>query len=50
VCDLQGHAAYVHQVAFSHDGSRLVTCSGDFPVRVWDSTGMCFPRISPFRE
>ena len=28
---------YVHAVAWSPDGTRLVSGSGDFTVRVWDS-------------
>jgi WD40 repeat protein len=37
VAELRGHRAYVHAVAFSPDGTRLASCSGDFTVRVWDS-------------
>ena len=37
VAELDGHAAYVHQIAFSPDGTRLVSGSGDFSVPVWDS-------------
>jgi WD40 repeat protein len=37
VAELDGHAAYVHQIAFSPDGTRLASGSGDFSVRIWDS-------------
>jgi hypothetical protein len=37
VAELRGHADYVHAVAWSPDGARLVSGSGDFTVRVWDS-------------
>ncbi|KAG8713891.1 hypothetical protein FRC08_012674 [Ceratobasidium sp. 394] len=34
---LEGHSAYVDSVAFSHDGSRIVSGSLDGTVRVWDA-------------
>jgi WD40 repeat protein len=34
---LHGHTDYVHAVAWSPDGTRLVSGSGDYTVRVWDS-------------
>src|SRR5262249_1685724 len=37
VAELHGHTDYVHAVAWSPDGTRLVSGSGDFTVRVWDS-------------
>ena len=37
VAELHGHMAYVHALAWSPDGTRLVSGSGDFTVRVWDS-------------
>ena len=37
VAELRGHTDYVHAVAWSPDGTRLVSGSGDFTVRVWDS-------------
>ena len=37
---LRGHETYVRSVAFSHDGSRIVSGSSDRTIRVWDvSTG-----------
>jgi WD40 repeat protein len=37
VAELRGHDAYVHAVDWSPDGTRLISASGDFTVRVWDS-------------
>ena len=37
VAELHGHDAYVHAVAWSPDGTRLISASGDGTVRVWDS-------------
>jgi WD40 repeat protein len=35
---LKGHTLVVHDVAFSRDGLRLATSSGDHTVRLWDLT------------
>jgi WD40 repeat protein len=35
--ELNGHTDYVHAVAFSPDGTRLASGSGDHTVRIWDS-------------
>src|SRR5262249_45049874 len=37
VAELRGHEAYVHAVDWSPDGTRLISASGDFTVRIWDS-------------
>jgi len=37
VAELRGHTDYVHAVAFSPDGTQLVSGSGDSTVRVWDT-------------
>jgi WD40 repeat protein len=37
VAELRGHEDYVHAVAWSPDGTRLISGSGDYTVRVWDS-------------
>src|SRR5205823_1897137 len=34
--ELQGHAGHVNGVAFSPDGTRIVSGSGDRTVKVWD--------------
>ncbi|KAL4071250.1 hypothetical protein V8B97DRAFT_436951 [Scleroderma yunnanense] len=34
---LEGHRDYVRSVAFSHDGTRIVSGSNDGTVRVWDT-------------
>jgi WD40 repeat protein/serine/threonine protein kinase len=37
VAELRGHEDYVHAVAWSPDGTRLISASGDRTVRIWDS-------------
>ena len=37
VAELRGHTDYVHTVDWISDGTRLVSGSGDFTVRVWDT-------------
>jgi WD40 repeat protein len=37
VAELRGHNDYVHAVAWSPDGTRLLSASGDHTVRIWDS-------------
>jgi WD40 repeat protein/serine/threonine protein kinase len=32
-----GHAKKIYRIAFSHDGSRLVTASADHTARTWDA-------------
>ena len=34
---VSGHEAAVNDVAVSNDGAKVVTCSGDKTVRVWDA-------------
>jgi len=36
--ELSGHSAKVRYAAWSPDGSRIVTTSGDRTARVWDAT------------
>ncbi|KAK0719400.1 NACHT domain-containing protein, partial [Lasiosphaeris hirsuta] len=33
---LQGHSSQVWSVAWSHDSTRLASCSGDKTVKIWD--------------
>ena len=35
--DLKGHTGTVTSVAFSPDGTRIVTGSGDQTAKVWDA-------------
>jgi WD40 repeat protein len=35
-CELQGHSQYVNSVAFSNDGSHVVSGSHDKTVRIWN--------------
>jgi WD40 repeat protein len=37
VARLQGHTSYVWSLAFSPDGATLVSGSGDYTVRLWDT-------------
>jgi WD40 repeat protein len=34
---LRGHSSFVDSVAFSSDGKRLATASGDKTAKVWDA-------------
>ena len=34
---LKGHQGFVNHVAFSRDGSRIVTTSDDYSARLWDA-------------
>src|SRR5439155_20146064 len=38
VLTLRGHSSGVRSVAFSRDGNRLASASGDRSVRVWNAT------------
>ncbi|WP_353259971.1 caspase family protein, partial [Prochlorothrix hollandica] len=38
-CRIQGHTANVYSVAFSPDGSRIVSGSSDNTIRLWDLQG-----------
>ena len=37
MCTLTGHSGYVFVVAFSPDGNRVVSGSGDNLVKIWDT-------------
>ena len=34
---LAGHSGYVYEVAFSSDGTRVVSASADGSLRLWDN-------------
>ena len=43
---LKAHTSYVRSVAFNHDGTMIVSGSGDNTIRVWDvSTGVCLSTL-----
>ncbi len=37
LCNLLGHEGYVYGVAFSADGRRVVSCSDDKSIRIWNA-------------
>lgn len=37
---LRGHVDYIHHVAYSKDGKRLLSCGADKTVRVWNVSNM----------
>ncbi|KAG6810612.1 hypothetical protein H0H92_011110 [Tricholoma furcatifolium] len=46
VWQLQGHTGWIRSVAFSHDGTQIVSGSDDQTARVWDaSTGKQFQKL-----
>ena len=43
---LEGHSAWVHSVAFSHDSTRLASVSDDNTIKIWDaSSGECLQTL-----
>ncbi|KAK0719401.1 WD40-repeat-containing domain protein, partial [Lasiosphaeris hirsuta] len=43
---LQGHDDWVLSVAWSHDSTRLASCSDDKTVKIWDpATGQCLSTL-----
>ncbi|KAJ6016516.1 hypothetical protein N7540_011107 [Penicillium herquei] len=43
---LEGHSGMVRSIAWSHDGSRLASGSGDNTIRIWDiDTGQCMSML-----
>jgi WD40 repeat protein len=47
----EGHTKYVHDVAFSPDGRRIVSASGYEPLRLWDvATGESSELVDPLDE
>jgi WD40 repeat protein len=48
---LKGHTGWVNSVAFSSDGTQIVSGSGDESVRVWDaSTGFEVKVLKVFQD
>ncbi|XP_029455603.1 apoptotic protease-activating factor 1 [Rhinatrema bivittatum] len=41
VADCTGHLSWIHCVAFSPDGSSLLTSSDDQTIRVWEASRVC---------
>lgn len=42
VSSYSGHTNWVRCVKFSHDGNKLVSCSDDKTLRIWDvKSGQC---------
>ncbi|KAH8202864.1 hypothetical protein TruAng_002917 [Truncatella angustata] len=42
---LEGHDSSVYSVAFSSDGQRVASGSGDRKVKIWDATGDCIQTL-----
>ncbi|KAI0076816.1 WD40 repeat-like protein [Panus rudis PR-1116 ss-1] len=38
IASLSGHENFIWMADFSHDSSRIVTCSDDHSTRIWDAT------------
>jgi WD40 repeat protein len=43
---LEGHSNYVNSVAYSPDGSKIISSSNDDTVKIWDAnTGQCLKTL-----
>ena len=43
---MEGHSDYVLSVAYSPDGTKIISGSGDETVKIWDAnTGQCLKTL-----
>ena len=48
---LEGHSSYVSSVAYSPDGTKIISGSGDKTIKIWDAnTGQCLQTLEGHSE